>query len=179
MSAQPSHGLLAEFEDAEQLLGAVKRTRHDGQYSLIEVYSPFAIPGLEEALGLKRDHVPLAMLCGAVIFGCGLYAFEFYSAAVNYPINVGGRPPFSWPAFLPPALEMTLLGAAIFGVLALLFGSRLPRVRHPLFDIKAFDRATNDRFFMVLRAQDPRFELSSARLFLQGLAPLSIIEVGG
>lgn len=178
MNAQPKHGLLAEFDDAGQLLGAIERARREGHYSLIEAYSPFAIPGMEKALGLARDRVPLAMLCGAVIFGGGLYAFEWYSAAVNYPINVGGRPPFSWPAFLPPALEMTLLGAAIFGVLALLFGSRLPRVRHPLFGVEAFDRATNDRFFLVLRAQDPRFELESARAFLETLAPLSISEVG-
>lgn len=177
MNTAPRHGLLAEFEDAGQLLAAVERVRHENQYALVEVYSPFAVPGMEDALGLRPNHVPFAMLCGAVIFGGGLYALEWFSAAVDYPLNIGGRPPFSWPAFLPPALEMTLLGAALFGVLALLFACRLPRVRHPLFAVHAFERATSDRFFLWLGAGDPRFELASARKLLERLSPISIHEV--
>ncbi|MGH8212018.1 MAG: DUF3341 domain-containing protein [Rhodanobacteraceae bacterium] len=169
-------GLLAEFADAGQLRGAVLRARRE-RYADIEAYSPYPVDGLAEAIGVKRAHVPFWMLLGAIGGGGFTYWLEWYSATVNYPINVGGRPPFSWPAFLPPALEMTLLWAVLLGVLAMLVGNRLPRVHHPLFAVRAFDRATGDRFFMLLCARDPHFEPRHTREFLQTLSPLSIGEV--
>ncbi len=169
-------GLLAEFADAAQLRGAVLRARHE-RYADIEAYSPYPVDGLTEAMGVRRGHVPFWMLLGAIGGGGFTYWLEWYSAAVNYPINIGGRPTFSWPAFLPPALEMTLLWAVLLGVLAILVGNRLPRVHHPLFAVRAFDRASSDRFFLLLRASDPRFEPRRAREFLQTLSPLSISEV--
>ena len=96
---------------------------------------------------------------------------------IDYPINVGGRPTFSWPAFVPPALEMTILFAALFGVFAMLMGNGLPRLHHPLFAIEAFERASSDRFFLLLRADDPQFDAQRARAFLDTLSPLSITEV--
>ena len=169
-------GLLAEFADAEQLRGAVLRARHE-RYADIEAYSPYPVDGLTEAMGVRRAHVPFSMLLGAIGGGGFTYWLEWYSAAVNYPINIGGRPTFSWPAFLPPALEMTLLWAVLAGVLAILIGNRLPRVHHPLFAVRAFDRASSDRLFLFLRASDPRFEPRRSQEFLQTLSPLSISEV--
>jgi hypothetical protein len=169
-------GLLAEFADAEQLRGAVLRARHQ-RYADIEAYSPYPVDGLTEAMGVRRQHVPFWMLLGAIGGGAFTYWLEWYSAAVNYPINIGGRPTFSWPAFLPPALEMTLLWAVLLGVLAILIGNRLPRLHHPLFAVRAFDRASSDRFFLLLCASDPNFEPRRAQEFLQTLSPLSISEV--
>ena len=169
-------GLLAEFADAEQLRGAVLRARHE-RYADIEVYSPYPVDGLTEAMGVHRGHVPFWMSLGAIGGGGFTYWLEWYSAAVNYPIDVGGRPTFSWPAFLPAALEMTLLWAVLAGVLAILIGNRLPRVHHPLFAVRAFERATGDRFFLLLSSSDPRFEPRRALEFLQTLSPLSISEV--
>ena len=177
MSVAAIRGLLAEFNDPGQLLDAVARSRRDGNYSAIEAYSPYSVPGLDEAFGLPRDRIAPAMLLGAGLGGAGTYALEWYSAVVDYPLNVGGRPFFSWPAFVPAALEMTLLGAALFGFIALLRASSLPRVVHPLFDVPAFDRASSDRFFLLLRADDPRFEPKTAHEFLATLAPLSVSEV--
>ena len=99
------------------------------------------VDGLTEAMGVRPTHVPFWMLLGAIAGGGFTYWLEWYSAVIDYPINIGGRPPFSWPAFLPPALEMTLLWAVLLGVLAMLIGNRLPRVHHPLFAVRAFDRA--------------------------------------
>lgn len=169
-------GLLAEFADAEQLRGAVLRARHEG-YSDIEAYSPYPVDGLTEAMGMRRAHVPFWMLLGAICGGGFTYWLEWYSAVVNYPINVGGRPPFSWPAFLPPALEMTLLWAVLAGALAMLIGNRLPRVHHPLFAVRAFDRATGDRLFLLLRVANSNLEARRAHAFLKTLSPLSISEV--
>lgn len=176
MSEPRLHGLLAEFADAQQLRGAALRARHE-HYCAIEAYSPFPVEGLDEALGHPRTRVPLAVLIGGLLGGFSTFALEWYSAVIDYPIDVGGRPPNSWQAFLPAAIEMTVLWAAAFGVLAMLIGSGLPRLHHPLFGVPAFERASNDRFFLLLRADDPRFELGRAREFLSTLSPIVVTEV--
>lgn len=170
------HGLLAEFADGEQLRDAVCRTRHES-YTTVEAYSPCPVEGMGEALGHRYTFVPLWMLVGALGGGGFTYWLEWYSAAVDYPINVGGRPPFSWPAFIPPAIEMTILWAVLLGFLAALFSARLPRVHHPLFASHEFERATSDRYFLLVRREDPRFDLQRTREFLATLSPLSITEV--
>jgi hypothetical protein len=175
VSAKP-HGLLAEFADAEQLHGAALRAKREG-YLFIEAYSPYVIYGLAEELHPRKVHVPFWTLVGGVLGGGIMYFVEWYSAAIDYPINVGGRPLFSWPAFFPPTFEMTLLWAAVFGVFAMLIGNGLPRLHHPLFAIPEFERGSSDRFFLLLRAHDPLFDLPRTRDFLATLAPLSIIEV--
>jgi Protein of unknown function (DUF3341) len=171
------YGLLAEFATAEELIDAVSRARGQPFAAAIEAYSPFPIDGLAEALGSRAGSVPRWMLLGALVGGIGTYALEWYSAVLAYPLNVGGRPLASWPAFLPPALEITLLGAALAGVIAMLAGNGLPRVRHPLFDVAAFARASSDRFFLLVRAKGARFDAAAARTFLESLAPLAISEV--
>jgi len=171
------HGLLAEFADERQLLDAIRHARAGGHYSAIEAYSPYPVEGMDEALGAHRVCVAPWMLLGAIGGGTFTYWLEWYSAVVNYPINVGGRPLFSWPAFIPPAVEMTILWAVLFGVGAVLSGARLPRVRHPLFESHEFERATSDRFFLLVRGDDPRFDAQVAQQFLETLSPLSVLEV--
>lgn len=177
MSDRQLHGLLAEFATAEQLLDAVARARTQARDAIVEAYSPFPIEGLDEGLSSRTNRVPLFMLLGAIVGGVGTYALEWYSAVFDYPINVGGRPPASWPAFLPPAIEMTVLGAAIAGVIAMLVSNGLPRLNHPLFGVRSFERASNDRFFLLLRAHGAAFDAAEARTFLEALAPLAISEV--
>jgi len=169
-------GLLAEFAQADQLRDGARRARAEG-YTAVEAYSPLPVEGLAEIVHTRGTRVPLWMLLGAIGGGGFTYWLEWYSAVVNYPINVGGRPPFSWPAFIPPALEMTILWAVLLGVAALLVGSRLPMLHHPLFDIRAFDRASSDRFFLLLRTEDPGFDLERTHAFLSALSPLTISEV--
>ena len=172
------HGLLAEFADAEQLLAAVRRARGEGYFAAsIEAYSPYPVEGLDRALGARHHWVPFWMLIGAIGGGAFTYWLEWWSATVNYPINVGGRPTFSWPAFIPPAVEMTILWAVLLGVLAVLYGARLPRVHHPLFESREFERATSDHFFLLVRGNDPSFDAQRTQAFLQSLSPLSIVEV--
>ncbi len=171
------YGWLAEFAGADELVQAVARARALPFVGRIEAYSPFPIAGLAESLGSRPAAVPRAMLLGALLAGLGTYALEWYSAVVDFPINVGGRPLASWPAFVPPALEMTLLGAALAGVLAMLLGNGLPRLHHPLFGVPAFARASDDRFFLLLRAAGADFDAAAARRFLESLAPVSLSEV--
>jgi hypothetical protein len=177
VSASQTKGLLVEFVSGEELLHAVRRVRRELPNFTLEAYSPCAVEGMDEALGYRRDGVASWMLLGAVIGGVVTYALEWYSAVFNYPINVGGRPTASWPAFLPAALEMTVLGAAVFGVLAMLIGNGLPRLNHPLFDVKAFERASADRFFMVVYLHDPDSDMQPVRELCRSLAALAVEEV--
>jgi len=171
-------GLLAEFAQGDQLRDGAQRARGQG-YTVMEAYSPMPVEGLAELVHTRGTRIPLWMLLGAIGGGGFTYWLEWYSAALDYPINVGGRPLFSWPAFIPPALEMTILWAVLAGVAALLLGSRLPMLHHPLFDIRAFERASSDRFFLLLRAEDPQFDLQRTRAFLAALSPLTVSEVRG
>src|SRR5690625_4125573 len=177
MSDKPCYGLMAEFDDAPAFLDAARRARDEGGYTRIDAYSPFPIEGLDEVVGGSRDRVATMTLAGALFGGVGTFAMEWYSAVVDYPLNVGGRPDNSWQAFLPPAIEMTLLFAALFGAIGMLLCNGLPRFHHPLFGVEAFERASDDHFFLLLHSDDPCFEPRDARAFLEALSPLSIVEV--
>ncbi|QDZ30523.1 DUF3341 domain-containing protein [Noviherbaspirillum sp. UKPF54] len=167
---------MAEFRTGEALLEAVRRAREDG-YREMEAYAPYPIEGIAEAVGFTRDRVPLMTLLGGFAGGLGGYFLQWYSAVIDFPINVGGRPLHSWPSFIVPTFELTILGAALAAVFGMLAANGLPRLRHPVFDAPDFGQATRNRFFLCLPARDPRFDATRSRAFLQGLDPLSVAEV--
>lgn len=170
------YGLLAEFRTSDALLDAARHAREDG-YRHIEAYSPYAVEGIAEAVGFKDSRVPLITLLGGIIGGLGGYFLQWYSAVIDYPINVGGRPLNSWPSFIVPTFELTILGAAIAAVVGMLVANGLPRLNHPIFNAPDFDQATRYRFFLCLTASDPRFDAERSKRFLEGLQPLSVVEV--
>ena len=174
MSAR--YGLMAELASADALVAAARRAREAG-YEGVEAYSPFPVEGLEDALALPPSRVPLATLLGGIAGGLGGFFLQWWSAVIDYPINSGGRPLDSWPEFIPVTFETTVLGAATLAVLAMILGNGLPRLRHPLFEVPAFELATRNRFFLCLRADRPRFDAAAARHFLERLEPLAILEV--
>jgi hypothetical protein len=140
---------MGEFAEAEPLVAAAHALRHEG--FVLEAYTPFSVDGLAEALALPNDRVPLLTAAGGAIGAAGGYFLQWYTAVIDYPINAGGRPLDSWPAFIPATFEMAVLGAALaafFGFLAL---NRLPRLRHPVFDAPDFDLASRNRFFLCVR----------------------------
>jgi hypothetical protein len=173
------YGLLAEFRSGEGLLHAARAVAAAG-YTDVEAYAPLHLEGLSEALhGGPRMRIPRLMLLGAIVFGAATYFVQYYAAVFNYPINVGGRPLDSWPAFIPPAVEMTVLGAALAGVIGTFVLDGLPRFHHPLFDVPRFVRASSDGFFLCIRASDPRFEVEATRRFLANIEALEVSEVAG
>jgi hypothetical protein len=176
MTDDAIYGLLAEFATADALLDAATHARQAG-YQQAEAYAPFAVEGLAEALGMRRNHVPLFTLLGGVLGGLGTYFMQWYSAVIDYPINVGGRPLHSWPSFIPATFELTILGAALAAVFGMLMMNGLPKLHHPLFDVPEFDLATRNRFFLCLPATDPAFDRERAKTFLNELSPLLIREV--
>ena len=175
MSA-PLYGLLAEFATADALLAAANQARQAG-YVELEAYAPFEVEGLDEAVGAGPNHVALFTLLGAIAGGSGGYFMQWYSAVVDYPINSGGRPFHSWPAFIPITFELTILGAALAAVIAMLCLNGLPRLHHPLFDVPEFDLASRNRFFLCLQASNARFDGEAGKRFLESLHPLLIREV--
>jgi hypothetical protein len=169
-------GVMAEFATADALLDAARRAREAG-WRRIEAYSPFPVEGLAEAIGFERDRVAAATFAGGLVGGIGGFFLQWYSAVVDFPIDIAGRPLDSWPMFVPVTFEMAVLGGAIAAVLAMLAGSGLPQLRHPLFAMPEFDLATRNRFFLCLRADDPQFRGDDALQMLQSLKPLRAMEV--
>jgi ActD protein len=171
------YGLLAEFRTAEDLIEAAKQARARG-YRCIDAYSPIPLEGLVEATtGGFKDRVPLITLIGGILGGVGGFFLQWYTAVIDYPINVGGRPLNSWPSFIPATFELTVLGAALFGVFGMLAMNRLPQLYHPLFNVPEFELASRSRFFLCLRCDDPQFDESATHEFLQSLHPLALNEV--
>ena len=168
--------LMAEFKSADALLDAARRVREAG-YRHAEAYSPFPVDGVAEALGYTRTRVPFFTFLGGVLGGLVGYLLQWWSAVIDYPENIGGRPVNSWPMFIPITFEMTVLGAALAALVAFLWGSGLPRLRYPLFGSPDFDLATRNRFFLCLRSDDPAFEPGQARRLLESLQPLACVEV--
>jgi Protein of unknown function (DUF3341) len=168
------YGVLAEFASADALLAAARKAREAG-YGHIEAYSPFPIEGLAEATGFRRNWVPPIVLGGGLLGGLGGYFMQWYSAVISYPINSGGKPPHSWPEFIPVTFELTILIAALAGVAGMLWLNGLPRLQHPVFNVREFDLASRNRFFLCVRSGDPEFP--SARNFLRELHPLGVWDV--
>lgn len=173
---KPIYGLLAEFKDADALVEAATRA-HDAGYARVDAYAPFSVPGLAEAVGFRRDRVALVTLIGGIIGGACIYFLQWFSAVINYPINSGGRPLDSWPAFIPATFECTVLGAALFAFFGYLLMNGLPRLHHPIFNAKEFDLATRNRFFLCIESADPRFERADTGRFLASLDPLRVSAV--
>ena len=178
MTSRPLiYGLMAEFDNPNDLLAATTRARVEG-YRQMDAYTPFPVEGLAEALGFQHTRVPLIVLIGGLV-GCATgYLMQYYLAAIDYPLNIGGRPLNSWPAFIPITFELTILVAALSAVLGMLALNGLPMPYHPVFHVPRFALATRDRFFLCIEATDPKFERDATRRFLERLAPREVSEVG-
>jgi len=175
-AAQRSHGLVATFADSERLLEAARRT-YDAGYRHIDAFTPLPIEGLPEALGFGKAPVPLHVLVGGITGAATGYVMQWWAMAADYPLNTGGRPFHSWPAFVPITFELTILAGALAAVVSLLVSTRLPRPHHPLFNVPGFERASTDRFFLCVESRDPKYEGASVRAFLEQLGADRVEEV--
>lgn len=170
------HGLLAEFATPVELLEAARRAHADG-YRRMDAYTPLPVEGLAEALGFGATRLPWVVLAGGLLGGFGGLAMQYWMNAVDHPLNVGGRPEASWPAFVVIAFELTILCASLAAVLGMLAMNGLPMPYHPVFNVPRFALATRDRFFLCIEARDPRFDRDATRAFLQGLKPHEVSDV--
>ncbi len=170
------YGLMAEFDEPEQLLGAARKAYADG-YRRMDAYTPFPIEGLAEAIGFHRNMVALIVLIGGIVGCLTGFFLQYYVAVINYPINVGGRPLNSWPAFIPITFELTVLFGALSAVLGMLALNGLPMPYHPVFNVPKFELASRNRFFLCIESEDPRFDREKTSGFLRGLKAGSVSEV--
>jgi hypothetical protein len=170
------YGLMAEFDDPNAAVAAARRTYEEG-YRRINAYSPYPIEELSEAIGYHRNYVPLTVLIFGLLGGLGGFALQSWASAIEYPINVGGRPLISVPAFIPITFECVILMASLGAFIGMLLMNRLPQPYHPVFNVPAFSRATQDRFFVCVKADDPKFSEKRTREFLQSLGAKEVSNV--
>jgi len=170
------YGLMAEFDDATTLVAAAHRAHAEG-YRRMDAYSPFPIEELHEALEMPQSRLPLIVLIGGLAGCIGGFALQYWVSAIENPWNVGGRPLFSWPAFVPIIFECTILVAALSAVLGMLALNGLPMPYHPVFNVPRFALASRNRFFLCIEARDAQFDLEKTRSFLQTLQPREVATV--
>jgi hypothetical protein len=165
---QPAvYGLAARYSSTAAFLKAVRQTAEAG-YRRIETYSPFPVEGADRIAGCRKTRVHWAVFFGGLTGGLGGFFMQYIANVSAYPLNIGGRPFNSWPAFIPIAFELTILLGALSGFVAFLIGCRLPEVYHPIFNTPGFGRASSDGFFLCIQSCDSKFSIEQTRQFLEG-----------
>jgi ActD protein len=176
MTAARLYGLMAEFEDPTALVDAARAAREAG-FTQLDAYSPFPIEALTEALDLHDRKLPAVVLGGGILGGLAGYALCYWASVIEYPLNVGGKPFHSAPAFIVPTFETTILFAAFAAVLGMLALNGLPMPYHPVFNAPRFALASRDRFFLCIEARDPKFDHDETWAFLTKLGPSVVMDV--
>jgi hypothetical protein len=167
---------MAEFDTPTQLVEAARKVR-DAGYTRTDAFSPFPLHEIDEALGIKRSILPFLVFGGGVaglLSGMGL---QYFVHVLDYPLNVGGRPYFSLPSFIPPSYELTILFAAFTAVFGMILLNGLPQPYHPVFNVPRFALATREKFFLVIEARDAKFDYEGTKSFMQGLNPQEVFDV--
>jgi len=175
MSNTPLYGLMAQFSTPDDVIEAATQAKKAG-YQKMEAYTPFPIEALNDALGYKPK-IQYLVLLGGLIGAMSGFALQYYASVISYPIIVGGRPFNSFPAFVVVIFELTILFAAFAAVFGTLGMSGFPKPYDPVFNAPGFKRASKDRFFLCIEADDMRFNTVKTREFLESLGPDDVVEV--
>ncbi len=166
MSTSSKWGLLAQYENPAAVYHACEKVR-DAGYQQWDACTPFAVHGLDKAMGLKPSKLPWAVLSVGLVGSVFMLFFESWTAGNAYPIVVGGKPLFSLPAFVPIWYEITVLSSCVTAFLSNWIFSGLPKPYHPAFASRAFARVTDDKFFIMVEAADPKFDLAKTGALLK------------
>lgn len=174
---KPIYGVMAEFDDVTTLVNATKQVQAQG-YRRFDAYTPFPVHQLFEAMEFDDRRLPLLVLLGG-IFGCFAgFGLCYWVSTTAYPLNIGGRPFNSWPAFIPVTFEVTILIASITAVVSMIVLNGLPMPYHPVFNVKRFaEHASQDGLFLAIEAGDPQFDREKTRAYLQQLGAREVHEV--
>jgi hypothetical protein len=166
----------AEFGDSEALVAAARQLRQDG-HSLLDAFTPFPVSELDDILEVKSSKVRSVMLVAGIAMAALAYGIQWYSSVVNYPLNVGGRPLNSWPVFMLVPFEVGILAAVISGLIAFMVNCRLPELHHEVFDVAGFERASQDRFFLLTATSEADEHGSTLRHALERAGAFSVSEM--
>ena len=171
------YGIIAEFNTPTELVRATEEARAEG-YRRMECYPPYPVEEAAVALDFHKTSVPLVCLLGGLAGLTVAYLMEAWINVYAYPLNIAGRPLFSWPAFIIPAYEWTILFSGLSAAFGMIAQNGLPQLYHPLFNAPNFrNGATTDKFFLCLEATDPKFSLTGTRKFLEQFPAISVVEV--
>ena len=170
------YGLMAEFDNPTDVVHAAERVYAEG-YRKMDAYSPYPIEELSEAIGFHTNRMPLIVLIGGLLGCMGGAALCYWVSTTAYPLNIGGRPLNSWPAFIPVAYECTILLASLAAVFGMILSNGLPQPYHPVFNVPRFALASRDHFFLCVESTDPKFDLVPTRAFLSTLGAQEVAEV--
>lgn len=176
MRPKPIYGLLAEFDSPEEILKATHQT-HAAGYRKIDTFTPIPVEGLAEAVGFDWTALPIVVFLGGLFGGLAGFGMCWYANVISFPLNIGGKPYNSWPMWIPITFEMTILGAAICATFGMIAMNGHPQPYNPLFNVERFTRASTDRFFLCVQAQDQQFDLIRTRQFLEGLHAQGVFEI--
>ena len=175
MSRPALYGLLAEFHTPAEVVKAA-RAVHAAGYRKVDAYTPYPMEEVLDALHLHETHVPKLVLAGGLFGMAAGWGLQYWSSVIEYPMNIGGRPFFAWPAFVIPTFETTVLFAAATAVFGMIAVNGLPQPYHPVFNVPAFALASRDKFFLLVEASDPKFDPEATRRFLEGLPGVSAVH---
>jgi Alternative complex III, ActD subunit len=173
---KPIYGLIAEFDNPTALVTAARAAREKG-YRKMDAYSPFPVEELSDALHLHHNRLPLIVLFGGILGGLTGFLLQYYVTVIYFPINIGGRPLNSWPAYIIITFELTILFGALSTVLGLLALCGLPMPYHPTFNVPRFALASRNRFFLCIESDDPLFDQEKTATFLESMEPREVSEV--
>lgn len=171
------YGVLAEFDTPADILHAASKVR-DAGYRRWDVFTPFPIHGMNEAMGMTGSKVGWFSFIGGVTGYASGMLMIWYMNAYDYPIVVGGKPMFSPFYSFPPSYELTILLGSFGALLGMLFLNRLPRLYHPLLKNRRFARATHDGYFIVIETTDPKYSVAETRRLFEaaGSKHIELVE---
>lgn len=165
-SGNDVHGIMAEFDTPAAVYHAAEKVR-DAGYTRWDVFAPFPIHGIDEAMGHKRTILPVMVAAGAFA-GAGLaLLMQWWMSGVDYPLVVQGKPYGAWEPFTPIVFELGVLLSAFTTLIGMLALNGLPRMHHPLFAKDRFLRVSDDRFIICVEAEDPKFDPEATRRLLE------------
>lgn len=169
-------GLMAELDGPGELIAAARALRAEG-YTRIDAFTPYPIEELSETVEHHRSKVPLITFLGGLIGALSGFFLQYWSQVIVFPMNVGGRPHNSWPAFIVVTFEMTILFASLSAVVGMILLNGLPRPYHPVFNAEGFERASRDGFFLTVEAVDPRYDANKTAEVLRALGAREVQHV--
>lgn len=171
-------GLLAEYETPAAIYHACEQIRDSG-FRRFDSYTPFPVHGLDKAMGLGPSYLPWLVLIAGVTGASLAMLFMVWTSAYDLPLNIGGKPTFSIPAFIPVTFEVTILFSGLTAVFGMFVLNSIPTYHHPLFDIARFAKASDDGFFVMIEARDKRYDRKKVSEFLLKTGAVSVIVVEG
>lgn len=176
-NSAPIYGILARFPDPETLVSAARQVTEAG-YTHLDAYSPFPVEDLAEAMRLKPSRLPFAVLGGGITGGLLGFFMQYFATVIDLPLNIGGRPLNSWPAYVPITFELTVLLAAFGGVIGLFVVTRFPQPYHPVFNVEDFQKhGSQDGFYLGIESRDPKFNSTGTRKFLLNLGAILVTDI--